>query len=396
MDTANAPIFGIDIHGNVNEWNDKTAEITGYSKEEAFNKPLVLTFIVKNLWQSVHDVLDNALKGHETSNYELEFRTKSNEVRYLLVNATTRRDVDGNIVGVVGVAQDVTDTAKRDRAVAAMARELRQLVDNANAPIFGIDIHGNVNEWNTMTANITGYSREEAFNKPLISTFIVPKLQHSVQEVLDNALQGNETSNYELEFETKSRETRYLLVNATTRRDAENNIVGVVGVAQDVTETAKHDRAVAAMANELRQLVDTANAPIFGIDVDGNVNEWNDKTAEITGFSKTEAIGKPLVSTFIVPKLQRSVQEVLDNALEDRGTSNYELEFVTKFGETRFLLVNATTRRDAESNIVGVVGVAQDVTEAAKHDRAVAAMANELRQLVSLSKQCFLFNFHTH
>jgi PAS domain-containing protein len=37
------------------------------------------------------------------------------------------------------------------------------------------------------------------------------------------------------------------------------------------------------MANELRQLVDTANAPIFGIDVNGCVNEWNEKTAEITG-----------------------------------------------------------------------------------------------------------------
>lgn len=32
------------------------------------------------------------------------------------------------------------------------------------------------------------------------------------------------------------------------------------------------------MANELRQLVDKANAPIFGIDVEGLVNEWNDKT----------------------------------------------------------------------------------------------------------------------
>ena len=61
------------------------------------------------------------------------------------------------------------------------------------------------------------------------------------------------------------KQVRYLLVNATTRRDPENNIVGVVGVAQDVTEAAKHDRAVAAMARELRQLVDTANAPIFGI-----------------------------------------------------------------------------------------------------------------------------------
>ena len=113
------------------------------------------------------------------------------------------------------------------------------------------------------------------------------------------------------------------------------------------------------MANELRQLVDTANAPIFGIDVHGNVNEWNNKTAEITGFSGEEAFGNPLVETFIVPKLRESVNEVLDNALKGVETSNYELEFRTKSNEVRSLLVNATTRRDAESNIVGVVGVAQ-------------------------------------
>ena len=63
----------------------------------------------------------------------------------------------------------------------------------------------------------------------LVSTFIVPSLRQSVQEVLDKALRGIETSNYELEFETKTKEIRYLLVNATTRRDAENKIIGVVG-----------------------------------------------------------------------------------------------------------------------------------------------------------------------
>lgn len=48
------------------------------------------------------------------------------------------------------------------------------------------------------------------------------------------------------------------------------------------------------MAHELRQLVDTANAPIFGIDVNYKVNEWNDKTAEITGFHAEEALEQPL------------------------------------------------------------------------------------------------------
>ena len=43
--------------------------------------------------------MDFALRGRETSNYELEFKTKSNGVRYLLVNATTRRDAYNDIVG---------------------------------------------------------------------------------------------------------------------------------------------------------------------------------------------------------------------------------------------------------------------------------------------------------
>ena len=86
----------------MNEWNEKTAEITGFDIPEAMGKPLVSTFIAQKLRKSVQNVLDEALKGNETSNYELEFRTKSQEIRYLLVNATTRRDPENNIVGVVG------------------------------------------------------------------------------------------------------------------------------------------------------------------------------------------------------------------------------------------------------------------------------------------------------
>lgn len=143
--------------------------------------------------------------------------------------------------------------------------------------------------------------------------------------------------------------------------------------AQDVTEVlAFGDRA--SMSRELRQLVETANAPIFGIDVNGNVNEWNDKTAEITGFSKAEAIHRPLVSTFIEPPIRNSVQEVMDAALQGNETSNYQLELRTKTNETRYLLVNATTRRDIHSNIIGVVGVAQDVTDDRKHSEELREM----------------------
>jgi hypothetical protein len=93
-----------------------------------------------------------------------------------------------------------------------------------------------------------------------VSTLIVPKLRQSVQNIMDNALKGKETSNYEPEFCNKSNAIRQLLVNATTCRDAESNIFVVLGVDQDVTEAVERDRPVGAMPRELRQLVDTANA----------------------------------------------------------------------------------------------------------------------------------------
>ena len=143
----------------------------------------------------------------------------------------------------------------------------------------------------------------------LPSTFIVPKLCQSVQDILDRVLKCFETSNYELEILTKSIEIRYLLLNVTTRRETNNNITGVVSVTQGVIDVIQHDRAVDAMANELRLLIDSANAPIFGIDVSGTVTEWNDKTAEITGYSREEAMDKPLISTLIVVNLCHSVQK---------------------------------------------------------------------------------------
>ena len=61
-----------------------------------------------------------------------------------------------------------------------------------------------------------------------------------------------------------------LLLGYESTSNLENPPLSFILLAQflqmnTVTESKRHDRAVAAMANELRQLVDTANAPIFGI-----------------------------------------------------------------------------------------------------------------------------------
>ena len=126
-------------------------------------------------------------------------------------------------------------------------------------------------------------------------TYITSEFQDSVDSVLRNALNGVQTDNYEFPLYTKDGERVEVLLNATTRRDAAGAIVGVVGVGQDITQMKAAQAEEARIADDLTLLIDTANAPIFGIDGNGKVNEWNRKAASITGYSRAEVMGKDLV-----------------------------------------------------------------------------------------------------
>jgi PAS domain S-box-containing protein len=109
--------------------------------------------------------------------------------------------------------------------------------------------------------------------------------------------------------------------------------------------------------------VDTANAPIFGIDTEGRVNEWNQRSEQITGFTKAEVMGRDLVANFITDDYKVSVGEVLAKALHSEETANYEFPLFTQSGDRVDVLLNSSTRRDPDGQIVGVVGVGQDITE---------------------------------
>ena len=56
----------------------------------------------------------------------------------VLLNATTRRDVTGLVIGVIGVGQDITERKVAEQEKSRVAKELQTFIDTANAPIFEI------------------------------------------------------------------------------------------------------------------------------------------------------------------------------------------------------------------------------------------------------------------
>ena len=260
------------------------------------------------------------------------------------------------------MGQDITELNKVRIEQESIASELVQLVDTANAPIFGIDAQGKINEWNQRAESITNFIKAEVMGQDLVASFITDEYKVSVGEVLRKALKGEETANYEFPLFTKSGDRVDVLLNSTTRRDADGGVSGVIGVGQDITELNKVRIEQESIASELVQLVDTANAPIFGIDAQGKINEWNQRAESITGFTKAEVMGRDLVASFITDEYKVSVDEVLQKALKGEETANYEFPLFTKSGDRVDVLLNSTTRRDADGGVSGVIGVGQDIT----------------------------------
>ena len=202
---------------------------------------------------------------------------------------------------------------------------------------------------------LIGYSNEEVMGHSLVQEFITNDYQASVQSVLDQALAGDETENFEFPLITKAGAHIEVLLNATTRRDEQGNVIGVVGIGQDIT-------ARLAQEKEYSKLIDTANAPIFGVDTEGRVNVWNKNAHKLVGYAPEEVMGKNLVREFITDEFKTAVQAVLDQALHGEETANFEFPLMTKGGVVLDVLLNATTRRDEQGNIIGVVGIGQDVS----------------------------------
>lgn len=128
-------------------------------------------------------------------------------------------------------------------------------------------------------------------------------------------------------------------------------------------ELAKNRSETESIAEELRQFIETANAPIFGINSKGQINEWNQTSEKLTGYNKNEVLGKDLVQTYITEDYRESVKKVLDDALLGKETANYEFPLFAKDGKRVIVLLNSSTRRNTEGKIVGVLGVGQDISE---------------------------------
>src|SRR4029453_17088139 len=130
------PVFVSDLQGKILQANDAVFSLLGFRPDELIEQSL-LRFMSPEGTCECPAALREVVEKGVTRNARLNPRSASGEVIPTSLNASALRDLQGNVIGAIGVLRDMRELDKA-RAYA------ESLIKNAPDPVFVSDLEGKI------------------------------------------------------------------------------------------------------------------------------------------------------------------------------------------------------------------------------------------------------------
>ncbi|MBU7033226.1 MAG: GAF domain-containing protein [Theionarchaea archaeon] len=131
LETANALIVGLDKEGKIIYFNKAAERITGYTGGEVRLKDWFSLFVPSYARNDVYRYMTGEMQELPIHNGNY-IQTKSGEKRWILWNNTLLKDIDGNISGIIGIGEDMTE-ARRTQQMIETLNKISQNVQKISA-----------------------------------------------------------------------------------------------------------------------------------------------------------------------------------------------------------------------------------------------------------------------
>lgn len=230
----------------------------------------------------------------------------------------------------------------------------------------------------------TGYSLHEIMGKtPRILQG--PETDRATLDRIRKNIEAAKSVTEEVLNYTKDGSKFWLKLNINPVFDEKNKLIRIIAVETDITPQKDYENKLTAVARELSDLIENANAIIFGLDINGCVNEWNNHVIAATGYAKNDVIGKKLTSFVIGQDKKQSVENLIKHVLNGNPVSLKEFQIINKNGGSDILLLSATPRKNASGEIIGLMAVGQDITELTQYRASLEEKVNERTKALEMS-----------
>jgi PAS domain S-box-containing protein len=181
---------------------------------------------------------------------------------------------------------------------------LAAIVASSDDAIYGWTVDGTINSWNQGAVELYGYGHDEILGRS-VAVLSAPDRAAEAGNVLDRVRRGGRIEAFDTERVRKDGSVVEVSVTMSAVRNPAGEVVGGATIARDITERRRADEALRASEDRTRRIIDTARDAFVGMDRAGLITDWN-RAAEVAfGWSRDEAVGRPLAETVIPARDRR-------------------------------------------------------------------------------------------
>jgi len=273
----------------------------------------------------------------------------------------------GILVGLIQRKRVLSELSK------ANAR-LKAIFDSSPNGMVALDSDGKVLAWNQGAQKIFGYEPQEVIGRlyPLVDGNA-----DDLKKLMATYREGNPMMT-EVIRKRKDGTRIQTLLSTAPLKDAEGQVIGVLGILMDLTEKKRAEAEIEKANAMLKAIFECAPVAIIAIDLDGNVLDWNRGAQKIFGYEPQEVIGRfyPLVDGDA-----DGFKKLLAEYREGKSIVGIEVARKRKDGKMIQMLLSSAPLKDAGGQVIGVMGILMDLTEM-KRAEVEIEKANEMLKAV--------------
>ena len=179
---------------------------------------------------------------------------------------------------------------------------------------------------------------------------------------LSTLLSRNDQTMNEHVHWTPTGEKQIMEVSASPIRDGQGEIIHAVHIQREITKRKKAEEALRESRELLRAVVEGTSDAVYVKDRQGRYRLFNTAASRITGKNSDAVLGRD--DTFLFDADEATTVMDGDRFVMETGrTTTYEEYLTSATGEKMIFLSTKGPLSDEHGNVVGIFGVARDITE---------------------------------
>lgn len=361
LDNTADGIAIVDMEGRFIRVNRMYTEIFGYTEEDVIGKSCPDESIPDRL----KGIIVEVKKGNSIHNMITQSIHKSGAIIDVAVSYSPFRNIDGEIIAVIGVYRDITERINIERELARTRELYRLIAENTTDLIMVVTNDKEIVYASPSYEKAIGMAPEEMIGKSFMD-FVCPEEKEFNERIFQQLLHTKEPLIFQHKLELPEGEL-FAEYNISPIFNEKNEIESFVSVGRNITERVKND--------EVMRNLDRLS--IIGQLAAGVAHEIRNPLTSLKGFSK-------LLKDLTDKEKQEYYLSIITNELDRIDMIVNEFMSLAKPQAIQFQPVNLLSIIESTVNILHPQAILHNVeikNHFRKNDIEILCSRNQLKQV---------------